>query len=108
MKRKPENEIAACEGTLTERQLKLSIVGHLDASTVARLWDEVCRWLRHKGVESIVVDGSGITYCDGAGTGLLVYIRLAARRLNASLEFLDLEPDITGLLDLYPVEKLQE
>ena len=108
MKRKPENEIAACEGTLTERQLKLSIVGHLDASTVSRLWDEVCRWLRHKGVESIVVDGSGITYCDGAGTGLLVYIRLAARRLNASLEFLDLEPDITGLLDLYPVEKLQE
>jgi phospholipid/cholesterol/gamma-HCH transport system permease protein len=106
MKKQASSGRATCEGGLTGRLLKLTIAGRLDAESVARLWPVVHRHLGHKGIEAMVVDGSGIQYCDGAGTGLLVYIRQTARRLAANLEFIGLSGEIAGLLALYPVEKI--
>ncbi len=106
MKRKPSSSRATCNGGLTGRQLNLSFTGYLDASTLPYLWGEVRRHLSHKGIESIVVDGSRIDYCDGAGTGLLVYIRQTARRLNAAVEFQELDSGTAGLLAQYPADKL--
>lgn len=99
---------ATCSGGFTGRQLKLALTGHLNAAAVSSLWPDIHRQLSQKGIESIRVDGAGIEYCDGAGIGLLVYIRLAARRLNAALEFQGLKTDVSEMLDLYPADKLAE
>lgn len=99
---------ASCIGERSGGRLSLSISGHLDADTLTELWSEVRSLLEQRGIVSICVEGSGINYCDGAGTALLVYIRQVAHRLNASVEFQGLEDDISEMLDLYPPEKLTE
>lgn len=108
MNRKGNSGSATCSGGLAGGRLTLSFAGRLDAAAVSALWPEVRRQVGQKGIESIQVEGSGIDYCDGAGTGLLVYIRQAARRLNASLEFQGLDEAVAGMLALYPPGKLAE
>ena len=108
MKKRGAGYQAACSGGFTGRQLKLVLTGRLDAAAVSGLWPEIQTHLRQKGIESIQVDGAGIDYCDGAGIGLLVYIRLAARRLNAELEFQELKSEVSEMLDLYPPDRLAE
>jgi phospholipid/cholesterol/gamma-HCH transport system permease protein len=87
-------------------RLSLSLAGRLDAGTVATLWPELQRQLNRKGIGSLVVDGSGIDYCDGAGSALLVHLRQSAGRLGFPMEFQGLEDGIAAMLELYPPEKL--
>ncbi len=88
--------------------LILTICGVLDASAVSSLWMDIHRAFQPTGINAISVQGSGITYCDGAGAALLVQIRQTAIRLNASVEIKDLLPDISAMLDLYPSDKFTD
>ncbi|VGO13760.1 putative phospholipid ABC transporter permease protein MlaE [Pontiella desulfatans] len=108
MKNHASSGNATCSGGLTGRQLQLSVSGRLDAAAASSLWPRLHRQLRQKGIESIILEGSGIEYCDGAGSALLVYVRQAARRLNAQLEFQGLQPGIAGMLELYPIHEWAE
>lgn len=108
MKKQHSITVAQCAGGVENGQLTLVLSGRLNAATVDMLWADVHRYLTGKDVRSIVVAGAGIDYCDGAGTALLVYIRRAARRMDASVEFTGLSADIAGMLDLYPEKKLAE
>ena len=63
------------EGTLT-----LSIAGHLDASTMGSLWRQAMQMLGQERPARLVIDASGISYCDGAGVALLLQLRSAKRR----------------------------
>ncbi|MDF7799128.1 MlaE family lipid ABC transporter permease subunit [Pontiellaceae bacterium B1224] len=108
MKKGGSSNQASCTGERSGGQLNLSISGHLDADTLTGLWSEVHGILEQRGIDSICVEGSEISYCDGAGAALLVYIRQVALRLNAAVEFQGLEDDVSEMLDLYPPEKLAE
>ena len=108
MKKQQSSTHAKCDGRVENGRLVLTVSGRLDARSVEGLWPEVHRLLETRGVESIALDGSGIEYADGAGTALLVYIRQMAGRLQIPVEFHDLEPDVSGMLELYPAEKLSE
>ena len=99
---------AECIGEMTAGRLDLCIKGNLNSASISLLWKDVRDGLRRKGIKEICVDSSGIETCDGAGIGLLVYIRQVARRLEASLEFQGLNPDLAGMIDLYPADKLDE
>ena len=54
------------------------------------------------------MEGAGITYADGAGVALLVYIRQFCGRQNLPLEFNGLDEDIQSMLGLYDADKLKE
>jgi phospholipid/cholesterol/gamma-HCH transport system permease protein len=97
---------AKCEGRIETGKLILMLSGRLNADSVSILWPDVHHLLGGRGIRSIVLDGSGIEYCDGAGAALLVYIRRAAKRIGVPMEFAGLEDGIAGMLALYPEKEL--
>jgi phospholipid/cholesterol/gamma-HCH transport system permease protein len=106
MKKQASSSQTECRGHLESGILSITVTGRLNAESVARLWPEVRALQATKDARSMVVDGSGINYADGAGTALLVYIRQVALRRKIPLEFQGLETDVASMLDLYPAEKL--
>jgi len=98
---------ATCTTERIGSQLQLMLVGKLDASAVAVLWSQIHRAVEHRGVELIVLDGAGITFCDGAGTALLVQVRQAAGRLKVAVEFRGLSAEVSKMLALYPADRLE-
>jgi phospholipid/cholesterol/gamma-HCH transport system permease protein len=107
MKKNTTQSEARIDVEQSNSHLVLSFSGVLDSSAVSSLWPVAHHAFQHKDIESITVCGSDVDYCDGAGTALFVYVRQMAERLNASLAFQDLEPDILNMLDLYPADRLE-
>ena len=68
---------------LEEGKLRLIIQGRLDAEVAGRLWPQAVRKLDEVRPELLVVDASGIEYCDGAGIGLLLEFRRRQQENNA-------------------------
>lgn len=90
--------------SVVDGQLSLPLTGRLDAEAVARLWPDVRRRLEARGVESVIVEASRVTYCDGAGMALLEYLRRASARLDISLSIEGLSADYTAMLKLYALD----
>lgn len=97
---------AFCRSSVENGKLTLQIAGRLDAASVPALWSEVRRVLSKKQLSSAAVDGAGISFADGAGTALLVYIRQVCGRRKIALEFHGLQPDIDSMLRLYESGRL--
>jgi len=102
MIKEPHSAKASFSGEFNGGRLNLSLSGRLDAHSVEVLWREAKHWLDERGTDSIILDAAGVDYCDGAGVALLVYMRLAANRLNISLDIKGLRDEFSGLLALYP------
>ena len=51
--------------------LKLIIAGRLDAETTGTIWRRAVSNVKAANTTNVVVDASGIEYCDGAGIALL-------------------------------------
>ena len=96
------------ESTLEDGLLSISLSGHLDSQAVESIWPDLSKALNRGGIESIEVEGSHISYCDGSGSALLVYIQRVARRLKVPVDLQGLNDEVKGLLALFPVEKLQK
>ncbi len=84
--------------------------GELDISCSPALRDQLLGLLR-RGSSCLVVDLSGVTYCDASGLAVLVSTRRRARLLGGSLRLAAVSPQvdqalrITGLdrhLDVFP------
>ncbi|MBD0306303.1 MAG: MlaE family lipid ABC transporter permease subunit [Nitrospiraceae bacterium] len=84
------------EGTLT-----LSIAGHLDVSTTGSLWRQAMQMLEQERPARLVIDASGISYCDGAGVALLLQLRKCQEKAGGEVEIHDLPEAVQYLLDLY-------
>jgi phospholipid/cholesterol/gamma-HCH transport system permease protein len=108
MVKRQHRQGASVSGKMDRGELVLMLSGQLNAKTVAELWSDVRRKMEEKGIESMVLDGSGIDYCNGAGVALLVYIRRVARRLSLPLEIRGLNEEVEGLLALYPEGRFDE
>lgn len=103
---KNDNASAALNFSVNSGKVVISLSGRLDAENTALLWPKMQRALNTKGVESIAVQGQDITYCDGAGTGLLVYIRKVSFRLEVPVDFSGLPDDVAAMFALYPCDKI--
>ena len=58
---------------------RVALRGRLNAEAVAEGWARIVERLRRANTSDVQVDASGVSYCDGAGVGLLVELqRLAA------------------------------
>jgi len=79
--------------------VRVAIRGRLDANSVATLWERVVPPVRHSSFSSLTVDGKGVSYCDGAGIGLLLELALLSKERKASIAFEGLSEDLKDLLE---------
>lgn len=86
---------------------ELTLSGHLDAFTLPDIWARVIPQLRDASIRRLNVDASALTYCDGAGIGLLVEIDRIIRAnapapdpdAASPVDFRGLPDELTRLLE---------
>jgi phospholipid/cholesterol/gamma-HCH transport system permease protein len=78
----------------------LSLSGRLDAASTAAAWRESMAAAHAAGGGSLVVDASGLEYCDGAGAALLAALRDAQEASGGRFELRGLREDLRQLVDL--------
>jgi phospholipid/cholesterol/gamma-HCH transport system permease protein len=74
----------------------LALTGRLDAKTLPELWDKTRRAADEAAAKPVVVDASGIEYCDGAGVAL--FIELLRHRHDGGVQVSNLKPAFAALL----------
>jgi phospholipid/cholesterol/gamma-HCH transport system permease protein len=79
--------------------LKLIFTGRLDSSTTGTVWRRASAAVSRGKAQSVIVDASGVDYCDGAGIALLVQLRRLQSRSGGSLRIDGLRPEFAGLLE---------
>jgi phospholipid/cholesterol/gamma-HCH transport system permease protein len=74
----------------------LVLSGRLDATTIRELWGAARKAVADAPGKPIVVDASGVDYCDGAGAALLVDVLRQKR--DGRVEVANLKPGFEALL----------
>jgi len=87
---------ASGEGTLV-----LSIRGQLDSTSTGSIWREAMKALDHSPAGRVVMDASGLTYCDGTGAAFLLELVRRQTKGGGTLEIHNLQERFERLLDLY-------
>jgi phospholipid/cholesterol/gamma-HCH transport system permease protein len=77
--------------------LTLALAGRLDRHALPTLWPDATAAVQaHPG--DVVIDGSGLDYCDGAGLGLFAELRRLAHARGGQLTFAGFNPDLEALV----------
>lgn len=79
----------------------LRFAGRLDAQSTGMLWSRAVA-LAGEDAGSVVVDASGLEYCDGAGAALLTALRDRSERAGAHFALRGLRDEFRPLIELYP------
>jgi phospholipid/cholesterol/gamma-HCH transport system permease protein len=82
-------------------KLVLIFTGRLDAAGTAALWQRALDLLERENPKRLLVETSGVDYCDGTGIGLLVEIERRMRLQAGKLELSGLRPEFRRLLDQF-------
>lgn len=77
---------------------KLAIAGRLDSNTTGGIWRRATATVSGAKATSVVVDASGIDYCDGAGIALLVHLRRLQSNAGGDLKIDGLRAEFADLL----------
>lgn len=86
-------------------QRVLALSGRLDASALTELWSAVRRAVSDAAARPVVVDASGVDYCDGAGAALLVDLLRQPR--TPPVEVRNLRAPYDALLRLFDPQRLE-
>ena len=74
----------------------LALTGRLDATTLPGLWDVARRAAAEAPRRPLVIDASGVEYCDGAGAAL--FVDLLRQTREGTVEVANLKPAFAALL----------
>lgn len=77
--------------------LTLSITGRLDSTSTGKIWARASEAVR-RAQAAVVLDASGVEYCDVSGIALLVYLRNQKQQAGGKLEIRGLRPEFQDLL----------
>lgn len=91
----------AAESSLDDGVLTLRLAGWMDARTVSDVWEKNLKDLSRQKPRQLIVDATGVEYCDGAGIALLVELRRAADHSKLPVEVRGLKPEFQTLLQMY-------
>ena len=91
-----------------ENSLKMVFTGQLDAATTGTVWRRAETTVKNAKAKDVVVDASGIDYCDGAGIALLVHLRNLQNNAGGTLQIDGLRPEFASLLDDFVPASLAE
>jgi phospholipid/cholesterol/gamma-HCH transport system permease protein len=78
--------------------LEIALAGRLTATTVPQVWGGAVDPIRRATPGRVVVEGSGLTYCDGAGLALFAQIRRTAAMLGGATAIEGLGPELRALV----------
>lgn len=87
---------------------KLILAGQLDASTTGTVWRRAATSVTQAKAKDVLVDASGIDYCDGAGVALLVHLRNLQNKAGGTFQIDGLRPEFTSLFEDSVPESLDE
>ncbi|HEX3035990.1 MAG TPA: ABC transporter permease [Thermodesulfobacteriota bacterium] len=90
-----------------EGTLNLTIDGRLDSYTTGDIWKKAVQILEQASPKRIVVDASGINYCDVSGIALFIKLREHRERAGGKFEVRNLANEFQQLLDLFPAKEIR-
>jgi phospholipid/cholesterol/gamma-HCH transport system permease protein len=92
-------------GTLRVEELRdgltLWFAGRLDAASTGHLWRRALAALEEAKPRRLVIDASGVAYCDGTGAALLLELRGRQARAGGESVIQSLRAELQELLKLY-------
>jgi len=91
-----------------EGLFKLILTGQLDASTTGTVWRRAETAVTQAKAKDVVVNASGIDYCDGAGVALLVHLRNLQTKAGGTFQLDGLRPEFSSLFEDSVPESLEE
>jgi phospholipid/cholesterol/gamma-HCH transport system permease protein len=86
---------------MPDGSLLLSLSGRLDTKTTGALWRESVPLVGRTAPARLILEGSGITYCDGAGVALLLELRQLQTAGGRGFQCRGLPDEVNRLLALY-------
>ena len=86
---------------LGDNQFRLVLTGRLDAEAAGHIWPQVMKKVARAKSKILVVDASGIEYCDGAGIALLIKLKRKQHKRGGDIRIEGLKPEFDQLLTLF-------
>ena len=83
-------------GTLT-----LIMTGRWDSDTTGKWWQRGQQILTQSKPRRLVIDASGVSYCDGAGVAFLIDLQQLQIRTGGDAAIQGLQEEVRRLLDIY-------
>lgn len=83
-------------GTLT-----LIMTGRWDSDTTGKWWQRGQQILTQGNPRRLVIDASGVSYCDGAGVAFLIDLQQLQIRTGGDVTIQGLQEEVRRLLDIY-------
>ncbi|MFF3322585.1 STAS domain-containing protein [Streptomyces sp. NPDC002889] len=77
----------------------LALRGELDHDTAEPLREALSRHVE-AGAERVLVDCSGLGFCDSTGLNVLLHARLSAQELGGRIELAGLRPPVARMFDI--------
>ncbi len=91
-----------------EGKLSCTITGRLDAESTGRLWSEAIRKINDVEPEILIVEASGVEYCDGAGVALLLRLKHAQEESGGQIQIKGLRTQFEQLMTLFDPGRIQK
>ncbi len=79
--------------------LSIAVAGRLDSASAGKIWREAIATVQQTKASVVVLDASGVDYCDVSGIALLVRVRQEKQRAGGKLEIHGLRSEFQDLLD---------
>jgi len=100
-----KSRTASVEAEVHERVLTLRIGGWLDGHSIVDSWERSRSALTEHQPARLIIDASGVEYCDGAGIAMLVDLQ---RRMKGVAEVRDLPAKFQSLLEMFNPDDFRE
>ena len=101
----PAATLTVSDAAAGGRELRLA--GRLDAYSIAGVWHDALAALAAAPARAIVIDASGVDYCDGAGIAMLIDLLRQSRAANAQVSLSGLRPEFQALLAQFDPAAMQ-
>ena len=93
---------------LHEGRLTCAIKGRLDAETTGRLWSQVLQKITEARPEMLIVEASGVEYCDGAGVALLLRLKHTQEENGRQIQIKGLHTQFEQLMALFDPGRMEQ
>ena len=93
---------------LHEGRLTCAIKGRLDAETTGRLWSQVLQKITEARPEMLIVEASGVEYCDGAGVALLLRLKHTQEENGRQIQIKGLQTQFEQLMALFDPGRMEQ
>ena len=87
-------------GSVTDGAASIFLSGRLERTTLPDIWPKAIEAMKKASGSRVVIDASGVSYCDGSGLGLFAELRRLAACGGGEVEVVGLAPDLQRLVGI--------